>query len=86
MAGSTLKNLIALREMADWRQWDLAHALRWPRTKVTEFECGNINVGPEEISRIRRILLKAVETRRAKMAAAIQKATRKEENAEVVAS
>jgi len=62
-----VEDLKKLRGMADWTQTRTARASGVHRTKLSQAECGEIELSPEEDAAVRRVLLVAIRERAARM-------------------
>jgi transcriptional regulator with XRE-family HTH domain len=60
-------DLKTLRGMADWTQTRTARASGVNRTKLSQAECGELELNPNEDAAVRRVLLAAIRKRAARM-------------------
>jgi transcriptional regulator with XRE-family HTH domain len=62
-----MESLRELRAMADWTQARTSRASGTNRAKLSQAECGEIELSAEEDTAIRRILLRAIRDRANRM-------------------
>jgi len=62
-----VEDLKKLRGMADWTQTRTARVSGVHRTKLSQAECGEIELNREEDAAVRRVLLAAIRERAARM-------------------
>ena len=62
-----MEYLKKLRGMADWTQTRTARASGVNRTKLSQAECREIELSPEEDAAVRRVLLAAIRKRAARI-------------------
>jgi len=62
-----VEDLKKLRGMADWTQTRTARVCGVPRTKLSQAECGELQLSPSEEAAVRRVLLAAIRERAARM-------------------
>jgi transcriptional regulator with XRE-family HTH domain len=62
-----MEDLKKLRGMADWTQTKTARASGVHRSKLSQAECGEIELSPREDAAVRRVLLIAIQERAARM-------------------
>jgi transcriptional regulator with XRE-family HTH domain len=58
-----MQELRELRQMADWTQTRTARASGINRAKISQAECGEIDLSPTEDAAVRRVLLAAIRDR-----------------------
>jgi transcriptional regulator with XRE-family HTH domain len=66
-----MDDLKTLRSLAGFTQHKAARAAGIARSRLSEIECGDVVIAPEEESRLRRVLLRAIETRSAQIEGAL---------------
>ena len=62
-----MSDLKTLRDLAGLNQHRAARVAGICRSRLSEAECGEVTLTPEEDGRLRRALLRAIETRAAQM-------------------
>jgi len=62
-----MNDLKTLRDLAGLNQHRAARVAGICRSRLSEAECGEVTLSPEEEGRLRRTLLRAIETRAAQM-------------------
>ena len=62
-----MEDIKKLRGMADWTQTKTARASGVHRTKLSQAECGELELSQEEDTAVRRVLLTAIRKRAARM-------------------
>lgn len=70
-----MQELRELRQMADWTQTRTARASGVNRAKLSQAECGEIDLSPAEDTAVRRVLLAAVRERAARIQGILSSAT-----------
>ncbi len=66
-----MHDLKTLRDLAGLTQHRAARAAGLTRSRLSEAECGEIELTPDEEARLRRVLLRAIEARAAQMQVAL---------------
>jgi transcriptional regulator with XRE-family HTH domain len=78
---SQVDDLKKLRGMADWTQTRTARASGVNRTKLSQAECGEVELSPEEDAAVRRALLAAIRKRATRMENLLASTTEVQQNA-----
>ncbi len=71
VAEGVMDDLKTLRSLAGLTQHRAARAAGIARSRLSEIECGDVAIAPEEEARLRQVLLQAIETRAAQLNGAL---------------